>query len=694
MTFDIREHLDKLEPSKRKGYYHCPVCNSSNFGIQKKTGAYKCHSNECDSEEIREAIAPLDPKGDRPKKQKRSPKPKAKPVVITQLPNLAELPKGINHAPQKRIGNANQTKYWYSGDQYICRTDKEDGKTIRPYHRNENGNWKVGKGDQQWKAYRIEEACDFGKDQWIVLVEGEKCVETMRWLGYAAITFAGSSWTDKDISHAIVELKGYCKGLIIYPDNDPAGKKKAAKVLDQCAKHSYPALLLDPTHISKDLPKGGDIYDHLQESKRLGCQPADIRLDIQRAIVASFEKQAPKQKEPEPIKAKEPEPEPTEEKVKVRHNGYKNLNSMELLSFVRDEIGDGLTFDDLKSEVLLDNEPLQFGSDIKFWFLDTYGESANKEEIYDCLTYQAKQNSFNPVQQYLDQCHQQAKKVDISNISSRYFGTNDPIYDRMVEMWLVSAVARIYMPGCQVDHTLILQAGQGKYKSTWFKTLGGEWFSDSVKDIESKDSLLTMHSSWIIELSELDRITSKKQAGLIKHFLTQREDTFRKPYAKEVQRNQRRALFCGTVNPSRFLVDEENRRFWIVPIGDHIPALDIQLLEKERDGIWASAVDKLLSGSAWYPTEEEKQLIAANNKGFEETDIWQDSIADYIHGKIDVSVFEILLNLLDFEEHQMDKRNQMRVSKILTRLGWTKEARRKKAGKMRRVRVNPLHLDK
>jgi predicted P-loop ATPase len=387
------------------------------------------------------------------------------------------------------------------------------------------------------------------------------------------------------------------------------------------------------------------------------------------------------------------------------YGGPKGLNSGELARFVEDNIAHRLSFDELRTEVLLDGEKIILGNDLKFWFLKQFGELATKEDIYDCMTYYARQNSFNPLEKYLNSLD--CEPVPIYDLATRYFGRTEPIYNRMVELWLISCVARALtrlddpnQQGTQVDHTLILQSGQGKYKSTWFKTLGGKWFSDSVKDIESKDSLMIVHSNWIIELSELDRITSRKQAGAIKHWLTQRTDSYRKPYAREIEPNlPRRCVFCGTVNPERFLVDDENRRFWIVPIADHIPALDIPQLERERDGIWRAAFLAYQSGQAWWPTEEEKGAIALMAQDFKETDAWQEEIEPYLLGKEFVSSLEILTDCLKFETHQVKRADEMRVSKILDGLGWGKTTRKWEndplTGKKvaRRVRLAPKSSD-
>lgn len=66
--FDIRDHLDNLEPNEReKGKYICPVCGGNDLAISAKTGAYSCFSSGCEPREIRNLIAPL-AKGQRPPK--------------------------------------------------------------------------------------------------------------------------------------------------------------------------------------------------------------------------------------------------------------------------------------------------------------------------------------------------------------------------------------------------------------------------------------------------------------------------------------------------------------------------------------------------------------------------------------------------------------------------------------------------
>jgi predicted P-loop ATPase/ribosomal protein L37AE/L43A len=74
--FDIRKHIEKLEPAKEKGKYICPSCGDKNLSIGLETGAYKCWSTGCKSEDIRNAIAPLTPQAKTEYRQQKA-KPKS-----------------------------------------------------------------------------------------------------------------------------------------------------------------------------------------------------------------------------------------------------------------------------------------------------------------------------------------------------------------------------------------------------------------------------------------------------------------------------------------------------------------------------------------------------------------------------------------------------------------------------------------
>ena len=98
-TFNILDHIDKLQPAKGNDRYICPVCGGNDLTIEIKTGKYQCwHGCECS--DIREALSPWkdianNNNGFYPN-QKPKFKPK-KPTLPASIPEgeiaLATLPK-------------------------------------------------------------------------------------------------------------------------------------------------------------------------------------------------------------------------------------------------------------------------------------------------------------------------------------------------------------------------------------------------------------------------------------------------------------------------------------------------------------------------------------------------------------------------------------------------------------------------
>src|SRR4028119_1604806 len=163
-SFDIRDHLDKLEPGKGKNKYTCPVCGGSNLSVEPKTGAYKCWSGNCSSADIREAIRPLADflakrNGEKPPQQAKKPRVKKKkeyPLVpipmgatLLRLPAPGQSPQPEQLAkdtPKDIPHNALQTTYEYSPTQKVVRYEWPDAtnpkghdKTYRQFHLDADG---------------------------------------------------------------------------------------------------------------------------------------------------------------------------------------------------------------------------------------------------------------------------------------------------------------------------------------------------------------------------------------------------------------------------------------------------------------------------------------------------------------------------------------------------------------------------
>ena len=294
-SFDLRDHLDKLEPGKGKNKYTCPVCGGRNLSVAPKTGQYKCWSGDCSSADIREAIRPLAEflaqcKGERPARQARKPKAKKKEyppapipigVKLLRLPAPGKSPRASlpKYFPQGVPHNAAQITYSYSSTQKVLRfewrapnTPKGRDKTYRQVHIDPNGKEVWSKGDARWPAYLINEIVELlksipdGEPIIILIVEGEPNVELARLHGIAALTLQGSNWSHPEIQKMLETLRATGKNVSVamLRDNDDAGIKKGKGVWLVARHIQFPCIVIDPRVIYPDIPEKGDIQEILE----------------------------------------------------------------------------------------------------------------------------------------------------------------------------------------------------------------------------------------------------------------------------------------------------------------------------------------------------------------------------------------------------------------------------------------------
>jgi len=296
-----------------------------------------------------------------------------------------------------------------------------------------------------------------------------------------------------------------------------------------------------------------------------------------------------------------------------------------------------------------------------------------------------KKQAYHPVKVWLDKLNF-THGVDtieyLQSPSSTYLKTADPIYDVFLRKQMIASVARIYEPGCKVDTSVILQGSQGLQKSAfWNKLAGDEWFDDNLgSDVENKDELLKLHRTWFEEWGEIDRITSKKELGTVKSFLSRRIDTFRAPYDRTAIEHPRACVIVGTVNPSEFLRDEEDRRLCIIPVSQKI---DIEAVGRDREYLWAAAVALYKAGEKWWLDTEEENRQRESNKQFAIRDAWEDQVDEWISNSANtyskgsdsstlyVRLQDVFSNCLEIKDvGRQDGLLKKRVSDILRRLGW------------------------
>ncbi|HKD07761.1 MAG TPA: VapE domain-containing protein [Bryobacteraceae bacterium] len=285
----------------------------------------------------------------------------------------------------------------------------------------------------------------------------------------------------------------------------------------------------------------------------------------------------------------------------------------------------------------------------------------------------ARDRSFHPGREYLESL----KWDDVPRIDdwlTLYCHAESSPFTRAVgARWLTSAVARVCEPGCKADCCLILEGPQGIGKSTTLRILGGDWYTDDVAELTSKDAAIGTRSKWIIEFAELDAI-SRAEASKIKAFVSRATDHFRLPYDKRAGDFPRECIFAGTVNHSAYLKDETGgRRFWPVVCG----RINLEALTRDRDQLWAEAVVRYRGGARWWLDTPElvKDAQAEQDERYDD-DPWEQKVADYLEGKADTSVSQILLVAVDKATQHWTQTDKTRVARCLIRLDWERYRRR------------------
>ena len=320
----------------------------------------------------------------------------------------------------------------------------------------------------------------------------------------------------------------------------------------------------------------------------------------------------------------------------------------------------------------------------------------SKDVAFDVVVQVARQNEYNPVTDYLDHVSKNVAPAYIDRLATTYLRPEDAhlseptLYDEMLRKTLIAAVARAYDEGCKFDNACVIIGDQGARKSTFWSVLGGEFFSDALRDINGKDSLQVLANSWIMEWAELEAITNKKMAGDIKSFLSQSTDVYRVPYGKVAEKFKRRGIIVGTSNKTDgFLVDETgNRRFWCIKTSRSIlDPIDCEGLLEERDAIWSAACAAYDHGNGenLRLSKENQIVVNEENKEYIIDNPWKTVIQEFIerpqnHNR-ELTTEAVLTEAIEKPVERQNRYDQMQCANILKELGYEKRRRGGRAGR-------------
>jgi predicted P-loop ATPase len=334
-------------------------------------------------------------------------------------------------------------------------------------------------------------------------------------------------------------------------------------------------------------------------------------------------------------------------------------------------------FDEMRQTTMLLTDPPTLVSDTTVGQVTDYLQHAGLKHITTATVHEvvrdfAREHSYHPIRDQLDALSWDGT-TRLDRWTSYYLGVEHSDYSSAVgAMFLISMIARIYRPGCKVDHMLILEGPQGQLKSTVCRILATpDYFSDSLPDIDQgKDVSVHLRGKWLIEIAELHAF-SKAAATSLKSFVSRQAERYRPPYGRNDVIEPRQCVFIGTSNKEAYLRDETGgRRFWPIK-AVHI---DCEALERDRNQLLAEARHRFQNGQHWWPDPAfERDVIATEQQARYEGDPWQEPITSYTDNQLTVetTIRAVAVGALGFQDRQISPADSKRIASILKYLGCT-----------------------
>ena len=603
----------------------------------------------------------------------------------------------------KEVSYICEAVYRYSAGQEVHRLMPAAGGKKRFSARSKEGGRLIpGQSPAPWQLWRGNEAIAAVRanpGHWLLETEGEKAAEIAREGGLAAVSQPGHAHKLDQIQPRYAALVAAGVGGVVFlADMDMMGLKRAQAALDAAAAEGLPLVVLPASKVWPTLPEGGSIDD-------APGTPADRVAALEEAVSlidpAEWAGIWVKWRQAMGLPASEPEA--VVVAAAAASDGAIQLGSTDSVcqtvasaldallgpaaeGKLRRPRNDKLTnalgmilplkYNLLTGRIERNGESIH-GDYLGGLYLELAEEhqlDITKDRAIDAAIRVARKSAYHPVRDYLKSIEITLPPEDWAAIDVRCFGKEDPtgMSGLHLQRQLIGLVARAMDPGCGLQTALVLHSDQqGVGKSSFWRILGGEWFSDSLGDLRNlKDDLLQLHAAWIHEWGEIDMVMGKQESEALKRFLSASRDDVRKPYGRGVETLQRSCGIVGTTNRRDFIKDPTgNRRFPIISIS----SVDLGWVAANRNAIWGSALAAYRHGTRWQYDTHENTLVSANALAFAPEDPLRESIEAWAEDNPTVMIapLQLILKKIGRDTDDMSLRRQ--AGNALTSLGWIRD---------------------
>ena len=454
-----------------------------------------------------------------------------------------------------------------------CVTDK---KTYYPgekqalwylYDPNEKSyNKKSGLNKRKIPLYHLDR---IGDKKTILIPEGEKDVETLEKLGYAATTNGGGAsenWKNAGYAKYLKDAEA----VYVLCDNDDPGRERGIKVGNYLQSSGIPCKIIHCTDIYAD---SGDKWDITDIYDKLGAEKTKELLDA--AI----------------LKAGDFTPQPEIEYIQEQPQQQRRLTQLILEKYLADHFI-ALKINAITHKICVISEielkeykPHSRPEVLPVWLYDRLQndyKNVTVEGIQRFISAIAMKqaNEFNPPLEKIDSTvwDKQPRFPALCEMLS--IPLEDKLSRTLLMKWLMQSYCILHNTvenAFSADGVLVFIGAQGFGKTRLLEklALGRDNFGEGrCYDPHNKDSNIQVTTKWITELGEIGS-TMRKDTDMLKAFLSSSTDEYRAPYGRTAITYPRRTSFCGSTNDKQFLIDETgNRRFWTIEL-DNTKYIDI-----------------------------------------------------------------------------------------------------------------------